>query len=188
MSDPVTTDPAAPVMAPAVVPDIRRRIAFVTQGVTRILVSLQALAQDIDGALADGQYLVAAVAGRAFFLEVLAIRSAATVGELQWAPEAVSFTPFAGATPHERQQVLDAMDEGLRVCDEESARRWRATVSDHLDLLIADLGLGEHLPILRSPEGMFQAIRLARGAFELVDRMALAPVLPASWSEVVTPK
>jgi hypothetical protein len=176
-----------PQVSGAVYPDVRRHVAFVTQGLTRILVSLQALLQDVNGAVADGQYRVAAHAGRSFVVECLAVRGIARGGELLWAPEVVTYDPFAGATPQERRAAVDLLDRGGRLATPEEAERWRDELAAMLLDLQESLGLGRDLPELRSPEGMFAALRLARGAFELVDRFQLAPILPTSWTEAVAP-
>lgn len=170
-----------------VYPDVRRHVAFVTQGLTRILVSLQALLQDVDGALADGQYRVAAHAGRSFVIECLAVQGIASGGELLWAPEAVTYDPFASASPEQRRTAVDLLDRGGRLSDPEEGARWRDELATMLSDLQTGLGLGPDVPELRSPAGMFAGLRLARGAFELVDRFQLAPILPTSWTEAVTP-
>ncbi|MGW6457500.1 hypothetical protein ACWF94_16540 [Streptomyces sp. NPDC055078] len=47
----------------------------------------------------------------------------------------------------------------------------------------ATLGLAEPLPQLRSPDGMFGALRLVRGWHELADRLGVAPLLPTEWTK-----
>jgi hypothetical protein len=168
--------------------DIRRRTAFVTQAAARIIVTVQAFLQDAEGAAQEGQFEVAAIAGRSVVLECVAIQGIARGGELTWPSGSVSFDAFAALDEHERERATSLMDRGARLTDKESARAWTAELAQFIRDVEIEAGFTEPLPVLRSPEGMFAAMRMARGAFEIVSAMDLAPVFPESWTMALPPK
>lgn len=168
--------------------DIRRRTAFVTQATARIMVTVQALLQDVEGAVAAGQFEVAAIAGRSLVLECIAIRGIGKGGELVWPAGGAAFDPFTALDEEERMRAISLMDRGAQLNDSESASVWTADLASLVQELQREAGLADPLPVLRSPEGMFAAMRMARGAFEVVSAMDLAPVFPESWTMAVPPK
>jgi hypothetical protein len=168
--------------------DSRRRAAFVTQAAARIMVTVQSFLQDAEGAAEAGQFEVAAIAGRSVVLECAAIRGIAKGGELTWPYGTVSFDAFAALNTSEREQAMSLMDQGSRLSDKESALAWTAELAQLIRDVEIEAGFTEPLPVLRSPEGMFAAMRMARGAFDVVSELDLAPVFPESWTMALPPK
>ncbi|MFC0039940.1 hypothetical protein [Actinomadura rayongensis] len=167
--------------------DIRRRTAATTQTAARIMVTVQALLQDVDGAIDAGQWEVAGHAGRAVVLECCALRGTGRGGEPSWPVGGVAFDPFARLDPAERAEAADLLDRAGRLGDAAGAAAWRDRLAALVDGVTAGNGIAGDLPELRSPAGMFAALRLARDGFDVVAAMHLAPVFPESWTTAVPP-
>lgn len=160
--------------------DTRRRVAAVTQGLTRMLIFVQAAYQDVRGALHAGQRETFQLQVRSVIIDCLSSRNAARSGEVSWTNDSVTSDPFAG-DPEELGEALSLLRDAALVTTEAEG----LVVVERLGRFVADteaqLGFSEPLPELRSPNGMFGAIKLARGAFEAVDVLGLPSLLPAEW-------
>lgn len=178
----------------AVGTDYRRRVAFLTQGVGRHLVFVQMALKDIDGALADGQIAVAALQARLVISECMAIRDVIRGGEIFWNHDSLTFDPFGRADPRELESVTRLLQSTASVASEGDAEQialWRSEILGFARETEQLLGYPDGLPILRSPEGMFSALRLAQGIFEMLDELELPSPLPIEWvdaSEEGAPK
>ena len=162
------------------VADVRRRVAHQAHGAVRLLNWVQASLGDVEGALEAGQLGVAAVQARQVVLECLAVRSLATEGELDFAVESVSFDVFAGIAEEEVESALALAREALDV-EEAGVELWLA----RLHAFVADtetaLGYDTPLPDLRSRDGAFGLLGLARRWAPVLDELGLPPLLPLEW-------
>jgi len=166
-------------------PDVRRRVAYRTRGVARVLVTAQAQLEDVVGAVDAAQFAVAAIAGRQLILECLAIRGINDGGQVAWPPGAVSFDPFAHASGADRATAVALMNTGASLTSVEDGRRWAEELAQLLRAVCTELGFDDPLPVLRSRDGMFSAIRLVKDAVAVVDRMRLGSVFPEAWAKAV---
>lgn len=162
------------------VADVRRRVAFVAYGAVRLIDRAQGALQDIAGAIHQGQYGMAALQGRFVVLVCLSVRSLAHEGEPAFDEWSVAFDFFAGIEAEGVAAALALANDGIDI-DERSAAAWfdrlRAYVSDTERLL----GFEAPLPALRSPQGAFALIGLARRWGPLLDELGLPALLPFDW-------
>jgi hypothetical protein len=165
--------------------DVRRHAAFLSQGVGRFLVVVQMALGSIDGALKSGQLGVAAVQGRLVVFECTAVRGVPRGGELTWPPDSVSFDPFRLATEAELDEISRLLADTVLLARGEHADvdAWHADIRRYAADTEAMLEIEGGLPILRSADGMYGALGLAQGAFEVLDDLALPSPLPAAWAE-----
>ncbi|MCU1496886.1 MAG: hypothetical protein JWM47_839 [Acidimicrobiales bacterium] len=168
-------------MSGIVVTDVRRRVAALTQGLTRMLIFVQSAAQDVGGALHAGQLETFRVQVRSVVIDCLAIRSALRSGEVLWTNDGVTGNPFAGCSSEEVESGLRLLRAAAEVEGPEEATAFLAAFDAFIAATELALGFDGPLPALRSPDGMFGAIRLARGAFEAVEHLHLPPLLPPEW-------
>jgi len=160
--------------------DVRRRVAFRAVGAKRVLLHAQAALEDVEGALAAGQYETAVIQARALVMQCLSIRSLAVSGELDAFVHSVSFDPFAGLSPSDIADGLGLLDLDQ---GEAPAASWFSDLADYLHRTEALLGYDQPLPLLRSPEGTFGALRLAREWAEPMSKLGLPNLLPANWTQ-----
>ena len=163
-----------------VLADVRRRVAFRAHGTLRFLDEVQGGVEDIEGAIADGQFGMAAFQARYVSLVCLSIRSLARDGEIDFDEESVSFDYFAGLPAEEVAAALSLANNAVDLDAHNTAGwfdRFRAFVADTERLL----GYDDPLPVLRSPEGLLGLIGLTRRWTPLLDELDLPPLLPPSW-------
>lgn len=158
-------------------PDFRRAAAHLSQGMGRLLIFVQACLEDVVGAMEAGQQELAAHQTRAILTECLAIRGLRRGGDATWAADELAFDAFGFPCETAVAQATSIAEDGLHLRDD----AWLGRLREFIAETEAELGLGEPLPVLRSPEGMYSALRMARPVFELVDRLNLPPILPAGW-------
>jgi hypothetical protein len=165
--------------------DVRRRVAFLAHGALRLVDGVQGAMQDIEGALARGQYGVAAFQARYVMLLCLSVRGLAHKGEVELDEGSVSFDSFAGVAPEDAATALTLANDGLDV-NEHTAGAWlervRAYVSDTEHLL----GYDAPLPELRAGGGV-GLIGLARRWGPLLEEFGLPGMLPSTWFPTVRP-
>ncbi len=151
------------------------------------MVTAQSLLQDVDGALRADQHEVAACAGRVLVLECLGIKGISNGGEQIWPPGGVAFDCFANIAEADRADALALMDRGARVDSAAAGQAWLAELTTLVSDLEASLDIAGKLPVLRTPEGMFGAMRMTRGAFEVAASMDLVPIFPDAWTMDLPP-
>ena len=158
----------------------RRYVAFRAFGAARLLLDVQSCLEDTEGAVAAGQYEVAAIQGRFAALGCLSIRGLASEGELDSPVDDTAFDPFRGADPAEVVEGLSLISEGADL-DATTAPDWLERLRRFFDETERRLGYDERLPVLRSPGGMFAGLRLARNWTPLVEALGMPPLLPDDW-------
>ncbi len=97
--------------------DLRRRVAFRSQGAARLFFEVDPRLNEVRGSLTLGQREVAALTARRVLLACLSIRGLETEGEPYGCGEDLAFDPFAGATEEEVDEAMalaaEALDIGL---------------------------------------------------------------------------
>jgi hypothetical protein len=160
--------------------DVRRRVAYRAHGALRFLNGAQGGMADIEGAIAEGQYGVAAFQAHYVALVCLSIRSLERVGEIDDDEGSISFDVFAGLAAEEIAVGLTLANEASDL-DEHSATEWldrfRAYVAETERLL----SYVEPLPLLRSTEGAFGLIGLIRRWSGLLEELELPGLVPSNW-------
>jgi hypothetical protein len=159
-------------------PDLRRHVAYRAHGALRLLDWVQATLEDVEGAVAGGQYGVAAFQARTLILQCLSIRSLARAGEIDW--DGAAFDHFAGLEDDEVARALALAREAVDL-DEAGADEWLRRLREYVAATEAGLGYDAPLPILRSPQGPFAILGLARRWSDALDELGLPPLLPPKW-------
>lgn len=165
--------------------DIRRWVAFRAFGAKRLLLVAQSALDDVEGAVSAGQREVAVLRARVLVLECLSVRSLARTGELD-ASSSVSFDPFAGLTGDEVAEGLALVGLDTEHAAPDQVAAWRDALAGYLDQTEALLGYDPPLPVLRSPEGSFGALRLARQWSPALAELGLPDLLPDVWTQPQT--
>ena len=160
--------------------DPRRYVAFRAFGASRLLLETQSCVEDAEGSVAAGQYEAAAIQGRLTVHLCLSIRGLAREGELEFSIDDTAFDPFHGADPDEVIEGLVLASEGADL-DATTAASWLVRLRRFFDETERRLGYDGRLPVLRSPEGMFAGLRVARDWTPLVEALGLPPLLPDDW-------
>lgn len=158
-------------------PDFRRAAAHIAQGMGRLMIFVQACLEDVQGGMGAGQAELTVHQARTILLECLAIRGLARGGETTWAADELGFDHFSCVPTDVLAEARAIAKDGLISRD----ATWFARLGAFIGATEAELSLVEPLPVLRSPEGMYAALRMARPIFELVDELELPPILPAGW-------
>ena len=159
-------------------PDLRRHVAYRAYGALRLLDWVQATLEDVEGAVAGGQYGVAAFQARTVILQCLSIRSLAREGEIDW--DGAAFDHFAGLDEEDVETALSLAREAVDL-DERGADDWLERLRAYVVATEAGLGYEAPLPILRSPQGPFAILGLARRWSDALDELGLPPLLPPKW-------
>jgi hypothetical protein len=156
--------------------DTRRLMAFHSYGTYELLMDIHASLEDCIGATRDGRVDVAAVAARSLVLKCLSVRALLAEGDIpdgrnplhdQFAglPEAVVSEGLALAA-----SVLPAGDG------------WQpAPLIAYVRRFEQELGFAEPPPSVRTPDGLFPALRLTRELLPLNEVAGLPAALPESW-------
>ena len=159
-------------------PELRRHVAHRAYGALRMLDWVQATLEDVEGAVAGGQYGVAAFQARTVILQCLSIRSLEREGEIDW--DGAAFDHFAGLDDDEVAAALSLAREAVDL-DGRGADEWLLRLREYVSATEAGLGYDEPLPILRSPQGPFAILGLARRWSDALDELGLPPLLPPKW-------
>lgn len=168
----VTTEPLA----------VRRELAERSHTLVRVVTYIDALRDDLVGAIDEEQFGTALVVAHKLAGEVCGTASIPCGGALQWTREDVTNDPYvrapAGIVESARTLV------GL-ACTLRNGGSRRAEVLAAADELIADLErvleLPHPRPKTREPDGMFALMSLGRGVLEATDAWNLPDPLPIAW-------
>lgn len=164
--------------------DLHRREALVSQAASRLLLWVQAAVEDVQGALEAGWPHYALHQARFVLMECLGIRGILRGGDIDWADDDVAAAPDATSTEGERRLVSALLDAGATDWRDAAATgAWFGQIQDFVRDTEVLIGLDEPLPVLRSPEGMFRAIRLVREESALIEQLGLPRVIPAEWAD-----
>jgi hypothetical protein len=173
-------------MTTRLVDDARRWAAFHTAGTFKVLMDVHATLEDARGALARGQLLVAAYNARETILACLSVRAIAAGGEL-WADRLDPFhDPFAGVAVEEYAPALDIV---RRFATAESAEDGRAAYDELAEYVRQTerlLGFASSPASIRTPYGLFPALRTARQLQQIIEAAHLPQILPTSWTGAPT--
>jgi hypothetical protein len=162
------------------VADAYRWIALRAYGAMRFLDRVQGGLEDVEGAILERQYSVAAFQARHVVLACLSIRSLAREGEIDFDEDSVSFDFLAGLPPGDVASGLALANDALDVDDRTAAEwldRFRAYVAETERLL----GYDRPLPVFRSPDGAFGLLGFTRGWIVVLHELGLPPLLPSEW-------
>ena len=161
--------------------DLRRMACFRAHGAVRMLRWVQAALEDVEGAIAQEQYGSAAVQARFFVLGCLSVRSLARDGEIDFDVDSVSFDFLAGLDDREIRAALSLAEEAVDLRDVAEAAVWVARLVAYAEETEALLCYDRPLPVLRTPEGAFGLIGIAREWVGLLNELGLPPPLPVEW-------
>lgn len=161
--------------------DVRRHLALRAYGAVRMLEWVQAAVEDVEGAVADRQFGVAAFQARWAVLQCLSVRSLACGGEIESDASSTSFDFFSGLSPDEVAEGLSLATEAVDI-DEGNAGAWLERLEAYSTETERLLGYDAPLPVLRSKEGPFGLVALARAWMPVLDELGLRSLLlPPEW-------
>jgi hypothetical protein len=140
--------------------DVRRWATERACGVVRVMLDFEPLLEDVEGAVTAGDSDYAAYVARDLVLRALSVVSLCRGGSVDLDESQANFD-FFHAVPDDvvrrgRRLALDALT-AMR----DDPQRWLAELRDFFAEAEAELGLGP-LPRIRTSEGMFKALALAR--------------------------
>jgi hypothetical protein len=161
--------------------DLRRHVAHVSNAAAALLIVAQEAYEDIEGGIRSGQWELVAAQTRHFVLVCLHARGLAVDGEPHFWDDTTAGDLFVGVPDADVEAALQLITDvrGLPGTDPEPflarVRAVQAAAEDSVQL-------AERLPELRSPTGMYSAVRLVRGWTPLVDELGLPSILPGEWT------
>jgi hypothetical protein len=161
--------------------DAVRAAALGGYGALRFLRRVQGGVEDIEGAVDQGQYGVAAYMARTVALLCLSIRSLAHGADIDLDEESVSFDYFARVPDNEVAAAIALANQALDI-DGVTAGAWLDRFRAYVGETERLLGYDNPLPLLRSPEGAFGLIGIARRWTPVLEQLGLPPVLPSRWA------
>jgi hypothetical protein len=146
--------------------DVRRWATERTSGIMRLIVVGEALREDVEGAVADGDVDYAAYLARQLVLRALCVAGLTAGGDVDLDLSQTTFDWFDAV---DAGLVARARDLALAVAGQRPAdlAAWQAGVSDLLADAEARLDLGRPIPRLRSQDGMFGSLALTRDWLDL---------------------
>ncbi|AUY54597.1 hypothetical protein EH183_30555 [Streptomyces sp. CB01881] len=152
-----------------------------------IMVGAQSALEDIEGGVPAGQWHLVLAQTRYLVMvccQAGGLRSGAEpyVAEDGGAIDPYTHVPAADWESGHRL-ISEAREFAAAAPSEERAGDWLRRVRSWVSEIEATLGLADPLPQLRSPEGMFGALRLVRGWHALADQLGLPPLLPTEWTK-----
>ena len=158
-----------------------RRAALGAYGGLRFLRRVQGGVEDVEGAIQAGQYGAAAAMARSVVLLCLSIHSLAHGGEIDLDEESLSFDPFDRVPEPDVADAI-ALASAALALDADSAAAWLERFQAYVAQTERLLGYDAKLPLLRSPEGAFGLIGIARRWGPVLEALGLPPALPARWA------
>lgn len=167
--------------------DVKRRVAFRAFGAVRILCQIQGALEDVEGAIERGQPGVAAYQARTVVLVCLSIRSLAVAGEIDDDETSLSFDFFAGVPASDIAEALTLANDALDL-DAATSAAWLDRLRDYVAATERLLDYDEPLPILRSPEGSFGLIGIARRWTATLEACGLPPLMLSAGSVGAPPR
>jgi hypothetical protein len=151
-------------------------------GAYEMLMDIHAALEDVEGSLRSGQLQVTLYSARETLLRTTAIRALGRDGELGGGDDDHLYDPFAGLSEDQVTQsllILRAFHRAGTVEEmQEAYERLRAYVRETEVLL----GFTAPLASIRTPQGLFPALRVAREVVRLADQADLPSVFPANWT------
>lgn len=171
-------------MTTRVVDDARRWAAFHVAGTYQLLMEIQATLEDVHGMVAQGQLRVAPYSARETLLCCMSVRAVAAGGELWIDRQDPLYDPFAGLTEAECAALPRIVRAFCQATTE--AAGWQAY--EQLARYVTEterlLGFASSPASVRTPHGLFPALRTARKLLQLADAAHLPPVLPKAWTSI----
>lgn len=169
-----------PAVTPRVVTEPRRWAAFHTSGVYSVLMGIQAAQEDLGGVLERGHLEMAKQTARKIALMCLEIRSLLQDGLPDDDGDPFA-NPFAGVSGEEISLALNAVAGVVRATDVELARSGVEAVDELVATLVRDLGYTNIPPSIRTPAGLYPALRTTRELLPVNKEAHLPLVFDASW-------
>jgi hypothetical protein len=170
------------------VEDARRWAAFHCVGTYQLLMEIQACLEDVAGMLARGQPRVAAYSAREVLLLCMSVRAIAAGGEIWIDPHDPYHDPFDGLDDAECAVMPRILGEFCRADTEADPQAAARKAYERLAEYVAGterlLGFASSPASVRTPKGLFPALRAARELLGLADAAQLPPVLPKSWTSI----
>jgi hypothetical protein len=136
--------------------------------------------EDVEGAVAAGQFEVAALQARAVALACLSIHSLARGGELAFDSDDVAFDFFAGVPPEDIAEAVVLANQATQLTAV-TAVDWLERFRAYTAATERVLGYDKPLPVLRSPQGSFGLVGVMRRWSTLLDELGMPPLLRADW-------
>lgn len=168
-------------MTSRLVDDARRWAAFRSSGTFNLLMVVHASLEDTVGALSLGQLGTAAYTARETVLHCLSVRSIAVGGDL-WIDRRDPFhDPFAGIPAEEYAPVMGIVRTFATAETIEQARAGFDDLAEFVRQTELLLGFASSPTSVRTPGGLFPALRTARQILQIIEAAHLPQVLPKSW-------
>lgn len=161
--------------------DLRRHVAFRAFGAYRLLLDVHSTLEDVEGAVEAGQILTAVVQARATIVRSLSIRSLAFGGDFVAPYDGVTYDPFHGLSSDEVLNGTALCVSGIGLVGDE-ARDWARRVREHVEETERLLGYPTALKSVRTPDGIYPALRVARQWLPLMEILRLPSLLPDAWT------
>jgi hypothetical protein len=155
-------------------------------GSGRLLIELHGDLEDLEGAVRAGQFLYAAYQARTVLEWALSIRSLALGGSIATVAGAIvdlsSFDLLENLDPEVVADAVDLVHDGLALTGATDALDWARRVRAFVEETEAGLLHDAPLASIRTGDGMFPALRMARSIDVVLARLALPSVLPEQWT------
>lgn len=165
--------------------DIGRWALMRSHGSFRILYGVQALVEDIEGAIDAQQWDLAVYQARELVFVCTSIHSLKQGGEpLLWPGEydRFHFNPFYGLENDAHiEEAFLLVTRGWQAFDQGDASIWLKQLKNLVKEAEAALELGFSLPVLRSPEGLSIALRVFGAIDDFATQLGLPSVVPEEW-------
>ena len=163
-----------------IVADPRRWAAFQCSGVYTLLMNIHSWQEDLMGALDADQLELAKFSARAAVLDCLQVHALSADGLMEDEGDSLA-NPFAGIPP---ERIASAMAAVHGVVAAETVTDARLGVP-HIEEQIADvvsmLGFTQAPPSIRTPAGLFPALRITRELLPVNKAAHLPMIFPESW-------
>jgi hypothetical protein len=163
---------------------LRNRVVASAHGAVILLLGGQEAMDDIEGGVRSEQWRMVAAQTRYLILLCCHVRGLAFGAEPYLYEDGAALDPCTYLPESEVTTAIALIHE---VPDSSTSPEAVADWLDRVRAWMADteksLRLPEPLPELRSPEGMFGALRLVRGWSDLVDELGLPALMPIEWTK-----
>ncbi|GIH04904.1 hypothetical protein Rhe02_29710 [Rhizocola hellebori] len=167
--------------------DSRRWAAFHGVGTYQLLMEIHAAVEDTHGMILQGQPRVAAYCARDAVVCCLAVRSLATRGELWMEDQDPFYDPFSDCGEAEHALLSQIVGGLTRAGDDAEVDLAYRGLVDFVGETERLLGFSASPASIRTPQGMFPALRVARDLFHVMETAGLPQVLPKSWTATGKP-
>jgi hypothetical protein len=163
-----------------VVADPRRWAAFECFGVHTLLMHIQGYHEDLTGALEADQLALAKYVARLTALLCLRTRALLADGMPEDSGD-VFANLYAGVDPETVDRTLEAAGAVIRARTVAEAARAEAPLHRCIEDLVRDLGFQQTPPSIRTPAGLFPALKTTRQLLPVNKEANLPLVFPQSW-------